>query len=89
MQDDINYELIKSAADGDLDAVKRLITNGADVHAQREAALKYSRMSGNSHVTEYLISVGANEDIIGYDSFLKVHGLKPNSTDHLRGIITE
>jgi ankyrin repeat protein len=56
----INEQLIKSASHGDTEAVKRLLGEGADVHARWNFALRLASENGHVEVVKLLLSAGAN-----------------------------
>jgi len=61
-----NTELIIASVKGNIDIVKILIKNGADINAAsptKETALMYAAMRGNKDVVEILIKNGADINI--------------------------
>ena len=60
---DINDELIRSAKDGDIEKVKQLIVQGADVNAKDvsgKTALLWAAWYGHTEVVKLLIQAGAD-----------------------------
>ncbi len=56
----MNEQLIHAAKEGNLDEVKRLHQNGADITADKNSALILASWKGHLHVVKYLIENGAN-----------------------------
>jgi len=52
--------LIEYSKKGNLDIVKYLVENGADIHAYDDYALKWSARNGHLDVVKYLLEKGAN-----------------------------
>ena len=89
--------LIKAAHTGELEVVKTLIENGADVNAQSRhgiTALMYAASEGNFDIIKYLVEHGADVNIKSEDgetaiksamsNFYKFFERKPRSLQ-LRG----
>lgn len=65
-KDNMNKQLVESASRGNLDNVKLLLENGADVNAQNEAGLtayQSATIKGRERVLDYLKSKGAKTDL--------------------------
>ena len=60
MINQINAKLIKSAESGDLDQVKLLLENGANIHSHDDAALRWTSWNGHLEVVKFLIENGAD-----------------------------
>lgn len=61
--DDPNYQLLVAASDGLLDVLKKLITNGANIHHCDEfngTALSMAVMNGHIGCVRYLVEHGAD-----------------------------
>jgi hypothetical protein len=56
MDNELNQACIK----GCLETVKRLVSNGADVHFENDAPVRYASDMGHLDIIKYLVSVGAN-----------------------------
>lgn len=56
----IEDDLCDAARDGDLETVKRLHVQGADIHYRDDAAIKVAASRGHLDVVEYLVAYGAN-----------------------------
>ena len=56
----VTKQLINASECGDLDNVKQLIENGADIHAENDWALRFSADNGHLNVVKYLVENGAN-----------------------------
>jgi hypothetical protein len=63
--------LIAFAENGHLDAVKILLTNGANIHYQNDSALIKSVSNGKFYVVEFLLKKGANIHV-NNDEVLKI-----------------
>ena len=57
---DIDDQLINAAEDGDLIAVKYLVSKGADIHAENDWASRLAAENEHLTVVKYLVSEGAN-----------------------------
>jgi ankyrin repeat protein len=57
---DLDHQLLDASRDGNLDLVKQLIDQGADVHVYNNSALAFSVRSGHLEVVKYLIDKGAD-----------------------------
>lgn len=55
----MNDKLIKAAKNGDLNQVKTLVSQGADIHARDDYALRWSAYNGHLEVVEFLKSCEA------------------------------
>jgi len=55
-----NEALSCAVIQGDLETVKHLIEEGADIHVQDDAALKWAVIYGYADIVKYLIEKGAN-----------------------------
>ena len=55
-----NNRLFEASRIGDLNAVKSLIEQGADVHAYNDAALRSAALCGHLPVVKFLVSEGAD-----------------------------
>ena len=61
-----DLDLIKACKDGDLDTVKKLIGNGANVNAKNHygwTALIEASMSGHLKIVQYLVEIGKDKKI--------------------------
>ena len=58
--DKLNAIFINNAKDGNLKVVKYLISQGADIHAEDDLALRWSVTNGHLKVVKYLVSQGIN-----------------------------
>ena len=56
----IEDQLIEASIDGDLDKVKYLVENGADVHADNDYALCLSAENGHFDIVKYLVENGTD-----------------------------
>ena len=57
----LDEQLVYALQYGDLERVKYLIENGADIHAEDDDALQLSACFGHLDVVKYLIENGANQ----------------------------
>ena len=57
---DLDKQLIEASKKGDLDKVKHLVKNGADIHTQDDYVLIWSAIYGHLDVVKYLVENGAN-----------------------------
>lgn len=77
---DINDDLIKAAEDADIEKVKQLIEQGADVDAKNEygwTALMAAAWWGNTEIVKLLIQAGADvnaENIDGGTALIRAAG---------------
>ena len=55
-----SYYFKRAAYHGDLEKIKCLISEGADVHEDNDAAIKYAARNGHLDVVKYLVKNGAN-----------------------------
>ena len=77
MSTTLNDQLIEASKHGDLEKVKELVENGADIHAQDDHALCWSANNGQLDVVKYLVENGA--DIHAYnDDALRLSAEKSN-----------
>jgi hypothetical protein len=53
-QSQINLDLIKASRKGNLDALKNLISQGADIHTEHDICLYYAYKYNHSQIIEYL-----------------------------------
>jgi ankyrin repeat protein len=58
--DKLSQELINAAKNGDLENVKVLLENGADVHAENDDALLWASSNGHVEVVKLLLENGAD-----------------------------
>jgi ankyrin repeat protein len=66
---DLDQKLISASVKGDLDLVKKLIDQGADVHVEHDASLRYASEYGHLTVLKYLIEeAGANIKVKNYQA---------------------
>ena len=56
----LNQQLIKASENGDLDNIKYLVENGANIHAQDDYVLRYSSRYGYLDIVKCLVENGAN-----------------------------
>ncbi|MCK9596372.1 ankyrin repeat domain-containing protein [Candidatus Pacearchaeota archaeon] len=56
----LDLELMDAAKKGDLDKVKNLIEQGADIHAERDHALRIAAKRGYFDIVKYLVEHGAD-----------------------------
>ena len=52
--------LVVAALKGNIEEVKRLVEEGADVHAGQEAALRYAAENGHLETVKWLVEAGAD-----------------------------
>jgi hypothetical protein len=55
-----DFSLREAALKGDLDRIKFLLEEGADIHASNDRALKWASMAGHLDVVKLLVEEGAN-----------------------------
>ena len=55
----INKDLIMAAENGNLQLVKSLVSQDADIHADNDSALRYASYNGHLEVVKYLVEKGA------------------------------
>jgi ankyrin repeat protein len=70
-----NKDLINAVKNNDLQGVKEALDNGADIHADDNAALRLAASEGHLPVVEYLVEQGANVYAY-YDSALRMAARK-------------
>ena len=58
-QDNLNKQLIEATEKGDLELIKYLVEQGADIHAKNDCALRLASYSGNIEIVKYLVEQGA------------------------------
>jgi ankyrin repeat protein len=51
--------LIQACKNGDLEEVKRLVEQGANMHAKGELALRFASFYGHLDIVNYLVGLGA------------------------------
>ena len=56
----LNQKLIEAAKSGNLEVVKYLVENGADIHAEKDYALRLAAYNGHLDVVKYLVEKGVN-----------------------------
>jgi ankyrin repeat protein len=56
----LDQQLITASMHGDLNLIKELISQGADIHAGNDYALRYASSRGYLEVVKYLIGKGAD-----------------------------
>jgi ankyrin repeat protein len=59
-QRQLNENLIKFAKIGDLNKIKLVLEQGADIHASNDEALRISAKNGHLEIVKYLVEHGAN-----------------------------
>jgi ankyrin repeat protein len=59
-QEQLNEELIKTIQNGDLDKIKNLVEQGADIHVKDDYALRLSAANGHLYIVKYLVEQGAD-----------------------------
>jgi ankyrin repeat protein len=57
---EFNSDLTKAVKKADLDLVKKLIEQGADIHFNNDRALRSASLNGHLHIVKYLVNKGAN-----------------------------
>jgi ankyrin repeat protein len=57
---DLDQQLINAARDGDVDFVKKLVNQGADIYINNNAVLKLASQFGYLEIIKYLIGKGAD-----------------------------
>jgi ankyrin repeat protein len=57
---DLDQQLIDASTNGNLDFVKQLIDQGADIHVRNDWALRAASSKGRLDVVKYLVSKGAD-----------------------------
>ena len=62
-QKSLDSGLIKSSIQGDIDGVKAFLEDGANIHAQGDAALRCAAGYGHLDVVSVLLSYGADLDV--------------------------
>jgi len=68
LQEQLNEQLLRASWDGDLDKVKDLIKQGADVHYKNDIAAEKASISGHLEVLKYLNENGA--DILASNDYV-------------------
>ena len=61
MSTTLNNQLAEASKNGDLEKVKYLVENGADIHANDDNAFFSSAVYGHLNVVKYLVDNGANQ----------------------------
>ena len=56
----INRDLMRACSDGELDEVKALLKQGADIHAYDDDGLRWAAWGGHLDVARYLVEQGAD-----------------------------
>ena len=56
----LNRDLTRACSDGELDKVKALLKQGANIHAYEECALTWAAEAGRLDVVKYLVEHGAD-----------------------------
>ena len=59
-QVELDYKLIGSASNGNLDEVKECLREGADIHADNDDALRWASRNGHLDIVKYLVEQGAD-----------------------------
>ena len=59
-QDNLNQKLIEASKTNNLEQIKLLISQGADIHAKNDYALRLSAEKGYLEIVQYLVNNGAN-----------------------------
>jgi ankyrin repeat protein len=76
---DLDRQLMDASTNGQLDLVKQLIEQGADIHARNDWALRAASIRGHLEVVKYLVNKGAdihaeNDDalyVAGFTGYIK------------------
>lgn len=64
-QELLNRILIAASLSGQLNVIKYILKEGADIHADNDKALEFAKRSGNAELFKYLIDMGGgNEQLI-------------------------
>ena len=94
---ELNVMLYWAAGNGQLDIIKCLVENGADIHAWEDYALRCACSYGQLDMVKYLIEKGANihaynDEALRYatgNGYLEIveylieKGVKPQKLEHL------
>jgi len=65
---------LESVVQYNIEAVKYIVSIGADIHAEDDYALRYSTLWGHLEVVKYLISLGVDIRVLDDFSLCRVKG---------------
>ena len=68
----LEEQLIEASCNGDLNRVKQLVEQGADIHACNNGALYWASMKGHLDVIKYLVEAGADICILNNQELNKI-----------------
>ena len=77
---ELNNKFLKNCQNGDLENIKYLVENGANINAYMDDALRLSAGNGHLDVVKYLIENGADINILSLSSKIKYNLLNCNTT---------
>ncbi|WP_175888217.1 ankyrin repeat domain-containing protein [Burkholderia contaminans] len=70
-QTELNLNLLKAAEDGDVEAVKKSISEGADVRVANDIALRMASLHGNFQACDHLVYLGCDPQVVVDDKNIK------------------
>ena len=69
---DSKSKVIEAVKNNDLENIKRLVEQGANLHADDEEALQWAAEKGHLEVVKYLLEQGADSDILSQKVLIKL-----------------